>query len=173
MNDTVQTPTCKVPMLWNWDKVDSCIISEQWHVHTVPQYAGSLVALFLIVILLEGLRRMSRVYDRFILRRYQARAASAISLGKLSETSKSNRAFSPNIFQHFIRSLFYFVQFTIAYLLMLAAMTHNGGVILAIVVGALVGFLFFGRDTVPGATVVEASDYGVYLEQIGSGKLKA
>ncbi|KAJ7822428.1 Ctr copper transporter family-domain-containing protein [Mycena leptocephala] len=164
--------TCKLSMLWNWDTVDSCFISEQWHIHTIQQYAGSLIALFLIVILLEGVRRLARVYDRFILRRYQSRLAHGI-LSKISETFRNNRPFKPTLIQQFIRSLFYFFQFSTAYLIMLAAMTHNGGVILAVFAGALVGFLFFGRDTVPGATVIESSDYGIYLEQIGSGKSRA
>ncbi|KAJ6460929.1 Ctr copper transporter family-domain-containing protein [Mycena sanguinolenta] len=170
MNDTETSP-CKLSMLWNWDTIDSCFISEEWHIHTVQQYAGSLLGLFLVVILLEGFRRLSRKYDRFILRRYQIRLASA-SLGKISETFRNNQSFRPTSFQQLVRSLFYFIQFSAAYLLMLAAMTHNGGVILAIFLGALVGFLFFGSDTVPGATVIEASDYGIYLEQIGSAKSK-
>ncbi|KAF8218304.1 Ctr copper transporter [Mycena galopus ATCC 62051] len=133
MSNATETASCKLSMLWNWDTVDSCFISEQWHIHTIPQYAGSLLGLFLVVILLEGLRKMSRVYDRFILRRYQTRLAMA-SLGKLSETYRNNRSFKPTAFQQFIRSLFYFVQFSTAYLLMLAAMTHNGGVLLAVFV---------------------------------------
>jgi hypothetical protein len=40
----------------------------------------------------------------------------------------------PTIFQQFIRSIFYFFQFSTAYLVMLAVMTHNGGVILAVFV---------------------------------------
>ncbi|KAJ6535910.1 Ctr copper transporter family-domain-containing protein [Mycena vulgaris] len=153
---------CKLSMLWNWDTVDACIISDQWHIHTIQQYAGTLTGIFLIVIILEGLRRMSRAYDRFILRRFQSRA-------KFAERVRSDRPFSPSIVQHFIRTLLYFIQFGAAYLLMLAAMTHNGGVILAIFAGALVGFLFFGRDTVPGAHTTESGDYGVHLEQLNFG----
>ncbi|KAJ7318127.1 Ctr copper transporter family-domain-containing protein [Mycena albidolilacea] len=172
MSNDTETASCKLSMLWNWDTVDACFISEQWHIHNIQEYAGSLLALFLVVILLEGLRKVSRVYDRFILRRYQNRLASA-RFGKISDSFRNSKSFRPTIFQQFIRSIFYFFQFSTAYLVMLAAMTHNGGVILAVFAGALVGFLFFGRDTVSGATVIESSDYGIYLEQIGASKSQA
>ncbi|KAJ7654788.1 Ctr copper transporter family-domain-containing protein [Mycena rosella] len=160
MNDTQND--CKLSMLWNWDTVDTCVITDQWHVHTIQQYAGTLAGIFLIVAFLEGFRRMSRGYDRFILRRYQSRA-------KFAERVREDRPFSPSIIQHFIRSVLYLVQFSAAYLIMLAAMTHNGGIILAIFAGALVGFLFFGRDTVPGANITESEDYAIHLEQLSFG----
>ncbi|KAJ7768533.1 Ctr copper transporter, partial [Mycena metata] len=145
-------------MLWNWDTVDACFISEQWHIHTIRQYAGSLIALFFIVVMLEGVRRLARIYDRYILRRYQSRLANS-SLANMAQSVRNNQPFKPSLFQHFIRSLFYFCQFSTAYLLMLATMTHNGGVIFSVFGGALFGFLIFGRDTVPGAAVIESSDY--------------
>ncbi|KAJ7176486.1 Ctr copper transporter [Mycena filopes] len=160
-------------MLWNWDVVDSCFITEQWHIHTIRQYAGSLIGLFLVVVILEGVRKLARVYDRYILRRYQFRLANS-SLTSISQSVRNNRPFRPTFFQQFVRSLFYFCQFSTAYLLMLATMTHNGGVILSIFGGALFGFWIFGADTVPGATVIESSDYGIYLERVGfGGKSKA
>ncbi|KAJ7621098.1 Ctr copper transporter family-domain-containing protein [Roridomyces roridus] len=158
MNAT-ETP-CKMSMFWNWDTVDSCFITEQWHVQTTRQYAGTLIGVFLLVVVLEAFRRMSRAYDGFILRRYKDRVG------------QSNKEFRPSLFQHLLRSLFYLVQFSAAYLLMLAAMTHNGGLILAIFSGAFAGFLFFGRDTVPGSTAlsVESSEYPIQLEQLGAKK---
>ncbi|KAJ7083659.1 Ctr copper transporter family-domain-containing protein [Mycena belliarum] len=161
--------TCKLTMLWNWDTVDACIISQQWHVRNIRQYAGTLAGIFLVVIFVEAFRRTSRMYDRFILRRFQNRA-------KFAERVREDRPFRPSILQHLIRSVFYFVQFSAAYLLMLAAMTHNGGIILAIFIGALVGFFMFGRDTVAGANTTESTDYGMHLEQLtygGKGQPKA
>ncbi|KAJ7715716.1 Ctr copper transporter family-domain-containing protein [Mycena maculata] len=160
---------CKLSMLWNWDTVDSCFISEQWHVHTLRQYAGTLIGVFFIVVLLEAFRKISRAYDAHILRRYKNRLA-AETLVRLAEAVKRNKPFSPGFFQHLVRSLFYFIQFSTAYLLMLAAMTHNGGLLIAIFAGAFAGFFLFGRDTVPGATVVESSDYAIHLEQLGFNK---
>ncbi|KAJ7489569.1 Ctr copper transporter family-domain-containing protein [Mycena latifolia] len=160
MSDSEET--CKLSMLWNWDTVDTCLITDEWHVHTIQQYAGTLIGIFLIVVFLEGFRKMSRAYDRFILRRFQSRA-------KFAERVREERPFRPSIIQHFVRSVFYFIQFSAAYLLMLAAMTHNGGLILAIFAGALIGFLFFGRDTVPGAHTTEAADYDIHLEQLNFG----
>nr|GAT52020.1 predicted protein [Mycena chlorophos] len=168
MNNAVDADSCKLSMLWNWDTVDTCLISSEWHVHTKRQYAGTLLALFLVVILLEGVRRLGRVYDRYIIRKHQKRAS--IGQAKVGDAVSSGRPFRPNFFQQILRALFYFLQFGTGYLLMLAAMTHNGGVIIALFVGAFFGYLIFGRDTVAGATVIETTDYGIVLEQVSLGK---
>ncbi|KAJ7062002.1 hypothetical protein C8F01DRAFT_1082591 [Mycena amicta] len=159
MNNTtdVEADTCKLSMLWN-----CCFISDQWHVRTLRQfkslpwqYAGSVVAIFFVVVVLEGVRRLSRVYDRHILRQHQNRLKSTPSQVKVSEIFRNNRPFK---------------YFGTGYLLMLAAMSHNGGVIMALFAGAFVGYLIFGRDTVAGATVIESTDYGICLEQVEFGK---
>ncbi|KAK7053825.1 Ctr copper transporter family-domain-containing protein [Favolaschia claudopus] len=161
------TSTCKLSMLWNWDTVDACLVTEQWHIRTPRQYAGSLIGLFFVVVLLEGVRRLSRTYDRYVVRRYQSR----LSIGRVSDSFKKKQGVSPGIFAQVIRSLLYFIQFSTAYLLMLAAMSHNGGVILTIFIGAFFGFLIFARDTLPGTSQSEPSDYAVYLEQIDASKV--
>lgn len=73
---------------------------------------------------------------------------------------KPNR---PSTVQHVVRSLFYLVQFSTSYILMLLAMYFNGGVILAIFLGGAVGFALFARDTAtdfegPGARLVKGKD---------------
>ena len=53
-------------MLWNWYTVDTCFLSSTWHNNTKAKFAGSVVGVFLLVIAIEGLRRLARDYDRRI-----------------------------------------------------------------------------------------------------------
>ncbi|KAH8147703.1 uncharacterized protein LAJ45_08168 [Morchella importuna] len=68
-SNSTSTPTpatCKISMLWNWYTIDSCFISRSWHVRSTAMFAGSCIGVFLLVLLLEFLRRAQREYDRYI-----------------------------------------------------------------------------------------------------------
>jgi copper transporter 1 len=65
---------CKISMLWNWYTIDACFISRQWHVRTIGQYAGTVISLFFIMILLEFFRRAAREYDRKIIEGFKSQA---------------------------------------------------------------------------------------------------
>jgi copper transporter 1 len=60
-------------MLWNWDTVDSCFLASSWHNKTKGAFAGSVIGVFLLVILIEGLRRLAREYDRKLVNAAMAR----------------------------------------------------------------------------------------------------
>ena len=62
-------------MLWNWNTVNSCFISSTWHVRSKGGFAGSCVGVICLVILLEGLKRVQRSYDRSIVRKERERLA--------------------------------------------------------------------------------------------------
>ena len=49
--------------------------------------------------------------------------------------------------QQLVRALFYAVQFTSAYLLMLISMSYNGYILLSMMLGALVGHFVSSWDT--------------------------
>lgn len=53
-------------MLWNWNTVDSCFISSDWHVRSKGGFAGSCIGVVALVILLEGLKYLQRKHDRSI-----------------------------------------------------------------------------------------------------------
>lgn len=147
-------PTCKISMLWNWTTIDVCFISSQWHIRTIGGYVGTVIGIFLITIALEALRRISREYDRKILREFVAKHQTSDSAAaKETDSNKSGMfgrpqpTFQPTLAQQAIRSSFYFVQFSAGYMLMLSAMYFNGGLILAIFFGAFVGHFVAARDT--------------------------
>ncbi|KAF8656754.1 hypothetical protein AX16_002433 [Volvariella volvacea WC 439] len=151
MGDAPSSPACKISMLWNWTTVDACFISRQWQIRSTGGYVGTVIGVFLIVVALEGVRRMAREYDRRLLKEASARLGSRSTdseKGHLQPFGGADPGFSPSLIQQTIRSLFYFVQFSTGYILMLLAMYYNGGLILAIFFGSFFGHMIFGRDTV-------------------------
>ncbi|GLB45179.1 putative ctr copper transporter family protein [Lyophyllum shimeji] len=158
---------CKISMLWNWHTIDACFLSEQWHIRSVGGYVGTIIGVFMLVVVLELFRRLGREYDRKIVRDH-ARSISVstgsarddASINKLSDGGEPRRAavtpFRPTVAQQAVRSAFYFVQFSAGYILMLLAMYYNGGLILAIFFGSYVGFFVSSWDTVGELTTPEA-----------------
>ncbi|KAJ8295358.1 Copper transport protein CTR4 [Rhodotorula toruloides] len=115
---------------------------------------------FSAVVLLEFVRRLGREYDRSIRAGYYRREERALSvLGKTSAADAAGgeergkdvvvqvQPFRPTAKQHLLRTLIHLLQFSTSYILMLLAMYFNGGVVLAIFVGAGTGYAVFGRDT--------------------------
>ncbi|BGP37810.1 copper transporter complex subunit Ctr4 [Rhodotorula kratochvilovae] len=152
--------SCQISMLWNWTVMDACFLSKSWHIRSVGDYVGTLIGVFFLVVALEGVRRLGREYDRSIRAAYYRREALALAALAKNQGKEVAQAapFRPSHKEHAVRSVFYFVQFTVAYLLMLLAMYYNGGMLFAIFSGAGVGHFIFGRDTATDAsTAYEAS----------------
>ncbi|PVF96560.1 Ctr copper transporter [Serendipita vermifera] len=130
-------------MLWNWYTVDACFISSDWHVRSKVAFAFTVICIFILVALVEGVRRFGREYDRRLVRLAKA------SFTKMDDSSSSSVvAFVPTWSQQSIRAAIFGVQFGAAYILMLLAMYYNGFVIFAIILGGTFGHFVFGRDTV-------------------------
>ncbi|KAJ0419256.1 Ctr copper transporter family-domain-containing protein [Aspergillus carlsbadensis] len=65
---------CVISMLWNWNTIDSCFLSSQWHIRSRGMFAGSCIGVILLVIALEFLRRVAREYDSFLVRDAQRKS---------------------------------------------------------------------------------------------------
>ena len=131
--------SCTMSMVWNWQTVDACFLSEAWHVRSKVGFAFSVIGVFLIVCGIEATRRTARDFDRWVStqRRIQLNNNSAINHWTLRPTWKEQT----------IRGAFYGVQFSAAYIVMLIAMSFNGFIIFAIFLGGFVGYTLFGGDT--------------------------
>ncbi|KAL6707575.1 Copper Transporter integral membrane protein that functions in high affinity copper transport [Coniothyrium glycines] len=155
--------SCKISMLWNWYTVDSCFIARSWRVASKGAFAGSCVGVVLLVIVLEGLRRAGKEYDRYIVaQRLRSLAptttpASSLSSGN-GKTSATNAAaacvtgaaatrFRPSVLQQAVRALLHMLQFAVAYFVMLLAMYYNGYIIICIFIGAYLGYFIFGWES--------------------------
>ncbi|KAL8678084.1 MAG: hypothetical protein Q9186_005523 [Xanthomendoza sp. 1 TL-2023] len=78
---------CKISMLWNWNTVDSCFISSSWHITSPGKFAGSCIGVVALVCVLELIRRLSRDYDRYILKG-QTRSVFAPLTSRLNKRSE-------------------------------------------------------------------------------------
>jgi len=67
-------------MLWNWNTVDACFITPNWQIRDAGTMAVTCIGVVMLVVMLELLRRASKEYDRYIVRRYvrQWRAAASV-----------------------------------------------------------------------------------------------
>ncbi|KAF5023129.1 hypothetical protein F66182_4824 [Fusarium sp. NRRL 66182] len=158
---------CKISMLWNWNTVDSCFISNSWHVTSNGMFAGSCIGVVLLVMSLEFLRRAVKEWDRHLLRQHASKYSQGTATGAAMDGSDSNKAgntaischadvppFRPNIWQQAIRALLHVMQFAVAYFTMLLAMYYNGYIIICIFIGAYLGAFVFQWETLsaPGNT---------------------
>ncbi|KAI0170012.1 Ctr-domain-containing protein [Hypoxylon sp. FL1284] len=146
--------SCKISMLWNWNTIDACFLSESWQIRSSGGFAGLCIGIVLLVVLLEFLRRAARIYDQQLVRKQQKKAsalAATVANGS-SETANgaliADKPFSlapcrPNLWQQAIRALLHTLHFALAYWIMLLAMYYNGYIIICIFIGAFIGFYAF------------------------------
>ncbi|KAJ1309356.1 hypothetical protein OPQ81_006135 [Rhizoctonia solani] len=131
--------SCTMNMLWNWQTIDACFVSAQWHVRSKVGFAFSVIGVFLIVLGIEACRRTARDYDRWIATQRKIRFNNNASITQWD--------LKPTWKEQVVRGLFYGVQFSAAYILMLIAMSYNGFVLFAIFLGGFIGYTLFGGDT--------------------------
>ncbi|KFA63341.1 hypothetical protein S40285_01811 [Stachybotrys chlorohalonatus IBT 40285] len=153
---------CQISMLWNWNTIDSCFISETWRVRSTGMFAGSCIGVVLLVMSLELLRRSVKEYDRYLIRKHLERRLVASPTAVASTPSRkdsgdgavapittlsSASGYRPNIFEQAIRALLHMLQFAVAYFVMLLAMYYNGYIIICIFIGAYLGSFVFQWET--------------------------
>jgi copper transporter 1 len=139
-------------MLWNWYTIDACFISSSWHITTQGGFAASCIGVILMVVLLEGLRRMGKEYDEWILRGFHARLALIASdpdpascrgnNGEQQSRRPMSVTFRATPLQQLGRAVLHAATFGVAYIIMLLAMYFNGYIIICIFIGAGLGKFF-------------------------------
>ncbi|KAI5919072.1 high affinity copper transporter [Camillea tinctor] len=131
-------------MLWNWNTIDSCFLSESWQIQNEGMMAASCIGVILLVVCLEFLRRIGKEYDSLILRQFKQHLAAQVVLSKRSCTDlpklgPQTVTFRATPLQQLIRSIIHAVSFGLAYIIMLIAMGFNGYIIISIIIGAGIG----------------------------------
>lgn len=124
---------CSMNMLFTWDTTNLCVVFRWWHIRSTPGLLISLLAIVALAAGYEGLRSLSRRFERWA-------AMSQSDIPRRSQAAVGQRA-------HVIKALLYAIQNFYAFMLMLVFMTYNGWVMIAVSLGAFVGYLVFGADT--------------------------
>ncbi|KAL2184548.1 Ctr-domain-containing protein [Thermothelomyces heterothallicus CBS 203.75] len=159
-------PMCKMNMLFTWDTTDLCVVFRQWHITSSFGLVVSLVAIVAICAGYEALREGIRRYEAVLARRVDTappprypRSPSPSPSPRYSEESATERApflsslgAGQNREQiawraHVVKAILYGIQNFYAFMIMLIFMTYNGWVMIAVSVGAGLGYLLFGGKT--------------------------
>jgi len=137
---------CNMNMLFTWDTNHLCIVFRWWHIRSTPGLIISLLAVVALGAAYEALRSASRRYETFVNKRQVELPSGAVTertpflWSGRNQVEVSKRA-------HVIKAFLYAVQNFYAFMLMLLFMTYNGWVMIAVTVGAFVGYLVFGNNT--------------------------
>ncbi|OTB15697.1 hypothetical protein K445DRAFT_22637 [Daldinia sp. EC12] len=129
-------PMCNMNMLFTWDTNNLCIVFRQWHVRGTASLVFSLLAVIAISAGYEALREGIRRYESSIAAKQDAapietntESATLLGVGRSSQADAIGRR------AHVFKSV------------LLLFMTYNGFVMIAVAIGAGLGYYFFGSHT--------------------------
>uniref|UniRef100_T1J240 Copper transport protein n=1 Tax=Strigamia maritima TaxID=126957 RepID=T1J240_STRMM len=137
--------------------VDEIILFESWTISTVGGLIGSMVIIFLMATLYEGLKYFREYLFR---RHYSSVNFSCINNAgdgpKMMPQPHGSWRSQLLGFTHILQTFLHIVQVTLSYFLMLIFMTYNVWLCLAVVLGAGLGFFIFGWKK---AIVVDVTEH--------------
>ncbi|KAL2023471.1 hypothetical protein VTK56DRAFT_2467 [Thermocarpiscus australiensis] len=154
---------CSMNMLFTWSTDNLCIVFRQWHISSTASLILSLLAIVAICAGYEALREG--------IRQYEARVAKRAETAPPPQTYSSSPSPPPQYEEavtettpflalrtghtrdqvtrraHAVKAVLYGIQNFYAFMIMLIFMTYNGWVMMAVSVGAGLGYLLFGGRT--------------------------
>ncbi|KAH7123850.1 Ctr copper transporter family-domain-containing protein [Dendryphion nanum] len=142
---------CNMNMLFTWDTENLCIVFSGWRITGTTSLILSLFAIILLTAAYEAIREISRRYDTYAKSVADGRR-SGDDLTNDNEESSSllhpgRQAGKPSEQQtKIIKAVLYAVQVFYSFFIMLLFMTYNGWIMLAVGVGAFVGYLLFSNS---------------------------
>ncbi|KAL4939024.1 hypothetical protein BDV06DRAFT_43365 [Aspergillus oleicola] len=163
---------CSMNMLFTWSTKNLCIVFSGWRVNGALSLLGSLVVIVILAAGYEGVRQVTRQYEIAHARRLSAFSAAVVGSNEIadeaaapeSEPEPENQAhaYVRNASSRLLvgsdnrraverrgkitMAALYAVQVFYSFFIMLLFMTYNGFVMLAVAVGAFVGYLAFGEN---------------------------
>lgn len=133
------------------------ILFKDWAVNSVGGMIGSVVGVFIMAVMYEGLKYFREHLFRlhFSSMHYSSVAVTGQDGRTLTEVHQiaRNRIVS---WAHFTQTFLHMVQVVLSYFLMLIFMTYNVWLCLGVVLGAGFGYFIFGWKK---ATVVDVTDH--------------
>ncbi|KAL4901277.1 hypothetical protein BDW74DRAFT_84621 [Aspergillus multicolor] len=162
---------CSMNMLFTWSTKNLCIVFSTWRVTGPLSLLGSLVVIVLMAAGYEGIRQVTRRYEVAHARRLSAFSAAVVGSNEFADEAVTHtgpgpefqdQPYIPNSSSPLLvgsdnrraverrgkitMAALYGVQVFYSFFIMLLFMTYNGFVMLAVAVGAFVGYLAFGEN---------------------------
>ncbi|RAL12312.1 low-affinity Cu transporter [Aspergillus homomorphus CBS 101889] len=166
---------CSMNMLFTWSTKNLCIVFPQWRVTGTLSLLASLLLIVLLTAGYEGVRQLTRRFEVAHAKRLSAYTTPAVGGSEVhADSAPANdpptqtlpvpiagsqlvvgRDSRKSVEQRgkITMAALYAVQVFYSFFIMLLFMTYNGLVMLAVAVGAFVGYLAFGDDTSASKTV--------------------
>ncbi|OAL56048.1 Ctr-domain-containing protein [Pyrenochaeta sp. DS3sAY3a] len=143
---------CNMNMLFTWDTTDLCIVFNGWHIDGTGSLIFSLLAIVLLTAGYEAVREMSRRYEAYERKVLEGRRGGDDLRDTPNESSSllgPGRNAGRNTEQQMkiVKAILYAVQVFYSFFIMLLFMTYNGWIMLAVAVGAFVGYLLFSNSS--------------------------
>ncbi|KAJ5917825.1 hypothetical protein N7454_010200 [Penicillium verhagenii] len=162
---------CNMNMIFTWSSDNLCIIFRQWRITGPVSFLLSLILIVLLTAGYEGVRQITRKYEAAHARRLNAfTAVSSTGDGGITDPSFTNvvsgsaslpihnNERSPLLVGRdnqaaivrqgkLTMAALYAIQVFYSFFIMLLFMTYNGSVMIAVAVGAFVGYLAFADGT--------------------------
>ncbi|XP_060525943.1 high affinity copper uptake protein 1 isoform X2 [Cylas formicarius] len=129
--------------MWFTFSTSGTVLFEQWSFSTVGGLVGSMIGIFFMAALYEGLK----YYREYLFwKTYNALQYRAVNLPDQGSVPDDNQVIQPTMLSkiHFFQTFLHMVQMVLSYFLMLIFMTYNVWLCLAVVAGAGVGYFLFG-----------------------------
>ncbi|KAG0346830.1 hypothetical protein BG005_000511 [Podila minutissima] len=150
-------PTCSMNMLFNWQTENLCVVFESWRIDTPFGLVVSFLVIMAMAASYEALRAQSRCFEERLIEGERKRHPESSGSGGIGEDetpllAPRSSSFRLSNQQRLTRALFYMAQVFVGFFLMLIFMTYNGYLMAATVLGAGVGFFYFGGDTLATST---------------------
>lgn len=140
---------CSMNMIFTWSSKNLCIVFRQWRITGTFSLILSLIAVALLTAGYECVREISRRYEQS----HNARMAAFSSSGTSDAQVEGPRSWlvvgrdsklSADRQGMLVKAALYAIQVFYSFFIMLLFMTYNGWVMLAVTVGAFIGYLGFG-----------------------------
>ncbi|KAL5115314.1 copper transpport protein [Pleosporales sp. CAS-2024a] len=152
---------CNMNMLFTWDTTDLCIVFRGWRISGPGSLIVSLLAIVLLTAGYEAIREASRRYEAYAATKgerrngddLRGRGEAAIrrkdDLDESSSLLGSGRNAGRTSEQQvkIVKGILYAVQVFYSFFIMLLFMTYNGWIMLAVAVGAFVGYVMFSASS--------------------------
>jgi copper transporter 1 len=137
-------------MLFTWDTTDLCIVFPSWHISGTGSLIFSLLAVVLLTAGYEAVREISRRYEGYTKGVMEGprddeetdESSSLLGPGRNGSIGRGNEQQ-----MKIIKAVLYAVQVFYSFFIMLLFMTYNGWIMLAVAVGAFVGYLMFSQSS--------------------------